>query len=134
MKAIWSLIAIVVLGSTMALAQTTIQQDSPAPNGTQVPTAGIPIHLVKDTILAGSGCSAWLVWPGCVGAGVMRAASQCLAERSLKIEMLGACWCSGRHAPAFCPANAAPKRVVKIGSQNGAHLCQFGRPANGPER
>jgi MYXO-CTERM domain-containing protein len=34
MKAIWSLIAIVVLGSTMALAQTTNQQDSPAPNGT----------------------------------------------------------------------------------------------------
>lgn len=34
MKAIWSLIAIVVLGSTMALAQTTNQQNSPAPNGT----------------------------------------------------------------------------------------------------
>jgi MYXO-CTERM domain-containing protein len=34
MKAIWSLIAIVVLGSTMALAQTTNQQSSPAPNGT----------------------------------------------------------------------------------------------------
>jgi MYXO-CTERM domain-containing protein len=33
MKAIWSLIAIVVLGSTMALAQTTNQQNSPAPNG-----------------------------------------------------------------------------------------------------
>jgi MYXO-CTERM domain-containing protein len=34
MKAIWSLVAIVVLGSTMALAQTTNQQNSPAPNGT----------------------------------------------------------------------------------------------------
>jgi MYXO-CTERM domain-containing protein len=34
MKAIWFLIAIVVLGSTMALAQTTNQQNSPAPNGT----------------------------------------------------------------------------------------------------
>lgn len=33
MKAIWSLIAIVVLGSTMALAQTTNQQNSPARNG-----------------------------------------------------------------------------------------------------
>jgi MYXO-CTERM domain-containing protein len=32
MKAIWSLLAIVVLGSTMALAQTTNQQSSPAPN------------------------------------------------------------------------------------------------------
>jgi MYXO-CTERM domain-containing protein len=34
MKAIWSLIAIVVLGSTVALAQTTNQQNSSAPNGT----------------------------------------------------------------------------------------------------
>jgi hypothetical protein len=34
MKAIWSLIAIVVLANTMALAQTTNQQNSAPPRGT----------------------------------------------------------------------------------------------------
>jgi MYXO-CTERM domain-containing protein len=74
MKAIWSLIAIVVLGSTMTLAQTTNQQNSPAPNGAANDNAPVTESRSPDTPRDG-GNFGWLGLLGLIGLAGLRGRS-----------------------------------------------------------
>jgi hypothetical protein len=71
------------------MARLVVRRQPPRAVTTLRQRSRVPLMpLVKDVILAGSVYSGWLVWLGC-GLGAMRGTSQCLAERLLKIEMLG---------------------------------------------
>jgi MYXO-CTERM domain-containing protein len=71
MKAIWSLIAVVVLGSTMALAQTTNQQNSPTPNGTANDNARVTESRSPDTPRDGRNFG-WMGLLGLIGLAGLR--------------------------------------------------------------